>query len=537
MDPSMLASVLALSSLSPFIVPHQHGLSKKTSTTLIKECFDRAVLLLELTDYVLEYHLNVAEVELNVIHVIQTEIALALPGETLVKGRHIPVAVPRIATQNVVQAAHSLMPPSWDFLDARAAGILLDTKHLMQVIGDVYEEHVRLERHDRRLQTSYGVSWLFTIKDRCVASGLSEFVPTVVLGQESTSNTSSRQQRGRPQARMKSKQTTLTASHPLAWRFSGHLASIIKIRAQLANMTVKSSGTVKSEWKAWGLFMDSFFKNHPHFPVLTEHLAPFLGFFDNADSAKKYLSAIRKASLIQETPFPTEEEVKSIVAGVTKGAVKAEKSFITGDKVSVVTESLIMVHKRTDLACFVMVAYTFQLRVQSEGIKLTISKRGLLPEDTWHSHVYVDDDSSVVIRLRSRKNTPLPSIVRRYCICVVWGSSAVCGVCVLKEFIIKHPPDFQGRIFPLVKENDIKLLKRIGAQKDLGHITWHGLRRGRTDDVVNSKDSSRNPSASIQDIADSLGHHLGRASFFSYIKTSSSHRRLVKGMAEDTESE
>jgi len=185
-----------------------------------------------------------------------------------------------------------------------------------------------------------------------------------------------------------------------------------------------------------------------------------------------------------------------------------------------------------------MVAYTFQLRVQSEGIKLTISKRDLLPDDTWHSHVYVDDDSAVVIRLRGRKNTALPSTIRRYCICGVWGSSAVCGVCVLKEFILTHPENFQGRIFPDVKESDIKILKQIGAQKDLGHITWHGLRRGRTDDVVNGKDTSLNPSASIQDIADSLGHHLGRASFFSYIKTSSSHRRhLVKGMAEDTESE
>ena len=522
MDTAMITQVLALASLSGVINGKERDISDATKGKLVTACHDRAILLTEITDYVLVTHLQIPPEELEDIHHIQAEVANSHPLEALVIGRHIPVAVPRIASQNINEATHSLMPPSWDFLDARAAGILLSAEHLGQVFNDVFEEHIRLSLKND-YTTSQRQAWRFTVAQRCIASGLENLIPTVVLTKDDPSGVH-RQTRGRPMARIRKKQRVDTSSHPLAWRFTGHIAAILEVRAKLTSIE-GSWPTTKSEILAWGAFIDQYYPNIPHFPVTSSRISAFLSFFDNASSAKKYITAIRKATDLQAVDFINDRDLKKIMEGISKLSIKAEQSFITGKVLIPINEYIIERTKRIDLAQFTSVCYTFQLRVPSEGIMLEVSEPELGLLDVWHSHIEEEKDGSVSIRLKKRKNNNLPSKVRRYCICKVWQRKPICGVCILKHILATRAKGHRGRVFPDVQIRDIRILKDIAVKAHLGTVTWHGLRRGRTDDIVNGLDNPSNPSASIEDVAESLGHKLGRASFFSYIKKDSASKQ------------
>ena len=531
----MLTQVLALTSLSSILSSKGWDISNVTKEKIIKACYDRAILLTEITDYVFSTHLGVPASDMAGIHSIQAEVAVSHPLESLVIGRHIAVAVPRIASQSINDATHSLMLPSWDFLDARAAGIVLSSEHLGQVFGDVFEEHIRLSR-DGDYSSSRGRSWRFTVAQRCIASGMEAAIPTVVLARDDPSGVH-RQTRGPPRDRIAKKQRLDTSSHPMAWRFTGHVAAILAIRAKLTSIE-GSWTTSRSEIKAWGAFIDTYYPHLPHFPVTSSRIAAFLSFFDNSSSAKKYVTAIRKASDLQDIEFIDEKELKRIIAGVSKLSIKAEQSFITGKLLIPLNEYIIERHERIDLVQFTSVCYTFQLRVPSEGIMLEISEPELHHLDSWHSHIEEEKDGAVSIRLRKRKNNHLPSKIKRFCICKVWRRKPICGVCVLKHILATRARGYRGRIFPDVRLKDIQIMKDIGIKLHLGSITWHGFRRGRTDDIVNGMDNPSNPSASIEDVAESLGHRLGRASFFSYIKKdSASKQHLGRHLAAESDSD
>ena len=418
------------------------------------------------------------------------------------------------------------MLPSWDFLDARAAGILLSAEHLGQVFNDVFEEHIRISLKND-YTTSTRQAWRFTVAQRCTASGLEGLIPTVVLTKDDPSGVH-RQTRGRPKDRITKKQRVDTSSHPLAWRFTGHIAAILEVRAKLTSIE-GSWTTTKSEVLAWGAFIDTCYPRLPHFPVTSCRIAAFLSFFDNASSAKKYITAIRKASDLQAVDFVNDRDIKKITEGTSKLSIKAEQSFITGRVLIPLNEYIIERTKRIDLVQFNCVCYTFQLRVPSEGIKLEVSEPELGHLDAWHSHIQEEKDGSVSISLKKRKNNNLPSKIRRFCICKVWQQGMqrkpICGVCVLKHILATMREGHRGRVFPEVQVKVIKIMKDIAIKIHLGAITWHGLRRGRTDDICNGLDNPSNPSASIEDIAESLGHKLGRASFFSYIKKDSASKQ------------
>ena len=67
----MLTQVLALTSLSHVIGSEKRDISDITKEKLIKACYDRAILLTEITDYVLLTHLQIPSGEIGVIHSIQ----------------------------------------------------------------------------------------------------------------------------------------------------------------------------------------------------------------------------------------------------------------------------------------------------------------------------------------------------------------------------------------------------------------------------------------------------------------------------------
>ena len=262
------------------------------------------------------------------------------------------------------------------------------------------------------------------------------------------------------------------------------------------------------------MYMTMHHRGEDDLPLRPAVVAGFVGLLDNAASAMKYITAIKKANAVLNFPELSSGDMNLIKAGMRKFSVQNEKSFLHGPKVDIFVRETYKLGRR-DLARFVPVAYTFQLRVQSEGVMLAVADPSELEkgsQGSWHSNVVCNNDGSVTIRLRRRKNKALPSSITRFCICHVWAPRLVCGVCVLRKIVPDHRP---GRLFPEIKNTDINVLKTIASSKDLGRVTWHGFRRGRTEDVVAGLDTKANPAASLVEIAEALGHNLRRASFFS----------------------
>jgi hypothetical protein len=70
----------------------------------------------------------------------------------------------------------------------------------------------------------------------------------------------------------------------------------------------------------------------------------------------------------------------------------------------------------------------------------------------------------------------------------------------------------------------------------MGFVTWHGFRRGRTEDVVHGLDVKNNPAASLREIAVTLGHR--NPSMFNYVTANTADkRRVVRQICDDTDSE
>ena len=193
-----------------------------------------------------------------------------------------------------------------------------------------------------------------------------------------------------------------------------------------------------------------------------------------------------------------------------------------------------------DLARFISVVYTYQLRVQSEALGLQFDGRP--PSDSkavWHSAVEVISDKEVAVILRKRKNTEEVSRITRRWICLDWPDKAVCGVCSLRR-LVRRATSLDGlRVFPSICSADIYVLKIFGATRNLGPITWHGFRRGRTVDLL-QRGGSNGVSISLAELFQSGGWKLGSGALLSYIPEQDVHKERVfkiSANASDTEPE
>jgi len=322
-----------------------------------------------------------------------------------------------------------------------------------------------------------------------------------------------------------------------AWRFVGHLQLELSLRLRLGTVS-GSWRTLQSQLRAYGAFMDTYHKSTPHFPVILQRLAAYLSFFDNADSGKKYFGALKKASQVMGTGWPNSGDVSAMMQGAGKFQTPSRRSFLVGMLTGVIVDELIRL-KHFELARFVAVCYTYQLRAQSEGFPLQSGVRQLgVATDHWHSDVVVTP-KTVAIVLRRRKNNDKPSEIIRHCICEVWTPKrfTICGPCTLRG-LLQERPGRRDRLFRNISAKDIRIIKRIALDKGLGPATWHGFRRGRTMDVVAGLDVKENPSASMKAIFESGGWNIGSRAIFQYITpAAASRQRVAQHLADESMSE
>ena len=498
----------------------------ETKEELIDVCSDRAVLLPELHETVLQTHLHISGDELITVRGVARTVLYELAHEVDTPGKYIPRVLHRGA-QNYDVWLSETRPKHWTWLEMVASGVAVNGWHMGVALSCVFEEAeaIQADRHS-----------LF--QHRCRASGLEQLLPTAIVDRSKQDTADRRFSRGPPRKRIRSIHSTVRRPSETCWRFTGHLQNEAQLRTQLASIEGSWAST-RSAWHAWAAFMDATLPCKPHFHHITEaQVGSFASFFDAPATLKKYLGHLKKAALLLGCEFPGKPFLDRVVRGAQKFVPKSVKSYITADAVAQFTEHLVAM-RRVDLAQFVSVVYTFQLRVQSEALGLQFDGRPRDGSSTkWHSAVEVGRDK-VTIVLRVRKNSLEICRIERKCTCRDWPGKVICGVCSLRLVVRRAGASDGRRIFPGVCSSDIRILKTFGASHNVGPVTWHGFRRGRTCDLL-ERGGSNGTCISLAEIYQSGGWKYGSSALLSYIPEAAVHRERAfrfTADASDTDAE
>ena len=89
-----------------------------------------------------------------------------------------------------------------------------------------------------------------------------------------------------------------------------------------------------------------------------------------------------------------------------------------------------------------------------------------------------------------------------------------------------------SRLFPRVRGRDIDVLKRFAMTKGLGMISWHGLRRGRTVDLL-ERGGTNGVNISLAELFQSGGWTYGSRAILSYIPEQAAHKERVFRLSAD----
>ena len=145
---------------------------------------------------------------------------------------------------------------------------------------------------------------------------------------------------------------------------------------------------------------------------------------------------------------------------------------------------------REELGMLFLLAYTFLLRVPSEGLPATCGHSPTAPLQGRHSAIGLDG-SELVLVLAKRKNRPRGATLRRGCLCP--GGAPICPVHVLAPWLGLRPDGAQ----PFVH---LSAGKATGGLRDL--LTWlrvpdaheyrlHDFRRGHARDLASATSDLR----------------------------------------------
>ena len=176
----------------------------------------------------------------------------------------------------------------------------------------------------------------------------------------------------------------------------------------------------------------------------------FVAVFQRAATAQNYVGFVRWACENLRLPLTWDTDT---LRATLKGARKRDLRVTGGQQhaQALLTEQLVAKVVTTadalemqDFSCFVLVAWEFLLRVQSECMPM---QRGEAIQATCmppsaHSGIWVEGGGTLALRLAQRKNRPQGSLIRRPCTCASVG----------RQFCVVH------RLAPYLRK------KRIGEQ-------------------------------------------------------------------------
>ena len=356
---SQKMSVLRFTSLSSFLCP-LGVFSEDQKSTLIKATRDRAVLLLEIHEFVFQHHMSFGSETVRHIKDLQAEISVECPGEVQDE-RKFTYELSKKGTFD--DRVVSSLPSCMHWLTWIATGSPVTSERVAESLNFVFEE----QKHVQRLQQK-GLR-VHTFRDRCRSSGVPNLQVPVNQDKSSETPLASRPYM-RPRDRIKSLRYTKLSDGEVRerclahWEYIGVLEAEVRIRLQL--MSIPGSWTcVRAALMSYGMYMNIQHPHSQHFPVSLRSFGSYCCMFDNAGTLSQYMAAVGKSHSIQGLPFVSLAEQSALKKGSRKFQPKSERSFVTHDQVA-----SLRLHAssrgREDLSRFMSVSYPYQGRVQSE---------------------------------------------------------------------------------------------------------------------------------------------------------------------------
>ena len=491
-----------LSSISSFA-----RVSRYSQIVLISNTWDRAVLICEISDFVLQTQLRIPQDDLKKVKEVQAEVSNTLTAEQHIPDRFLEAPFHILPGKTLAESVSLHRPKGFSWLEYICAGGEPTGAHLSETLSCVFKEQEHIDTLKR-----IGIS-IFSYQERCRASGHA-FDPAVSVDQSYTKEfkVSRRTTGAGPRNRIKH---LVSQEQPTCapWRFVGILKQEAKFRVMAASIA-KSWTSTRSAWNAYHEVMVNTSPMQPQFPVRVENISVFACVFDNPDSFDKYLQHVKKACILVGRPFLAKPEETAVKMGIRKGSISRTKSFICLEQTQQLVKKALS-DKKHELARLCAVAYTYQLRVQSECFPLQTGKVSREQRDsaTWHS--CIEDKNGVVsIRLRIRKNKSYETLISRECTCNV--TPLCCGPCALR-YQMKLVSSTSSVVFPGTKYTDILTLKKYASELGYPPPSWHGFRRGRTTDLISGRLGIRN--LSWEAIFESGGWSLGSRALLKYIQS------------------
>jgi len=517
--------------------PGYRELSINDQGVLRDATYNRAVLLVEISLPVLTDVLNISKESLRVVSQMTRSIGQQLSNtEGQDDTRFMPPIPKEVMDKGLsfYEFTRAIRPPGWMWTQFITAGAQVNFCHLSATLLEVFKEAAHLSDCKSR------GTILHSFADRCRASGYP--IEQVVLFDQSTeeNKVSRRTDIGKPvdvikRIRRANDTKGSLKDTGIPWSFIGHLDAEHRFRLSLASVS-KSWTSTRSAWNAYHEFHETTCPHAPQFPISSGKVSSFTTIFRNADSLQKYLQHLKKGTLLVKRSWLSQAEESLIKGGAYKAKIVKKKSFIDISQTADFVLALIDIGEE-ELARFITVSYTYQLRSQSEGMYIDITQefgKEHLSKDGWWGLVKVYKHKVDII-LRTRKNKQHVSKISRRCQCHI--NDLVCGACAIRHQLRLSKARGSKRLFD-IKYSDIRKIQDIAQRKCWAYPTWHGFRRGRTTDLVSGRVRPEGYQVSLEDIFESGGWQTGSRSILKYLKAEVVDKEaLVSSLAEESDSE
>jgi len=397
--------------------------------------------------------------------------------------RFLPGDISRRSGERWSSYVSRIRPSGWSWLDMIAAGSPISAQAVAQVAAFVYEHMSGQSDQSGALQALHIPSF----KDLCERSHL----PTIarsLLHVPGSGRLQIVDEFEPPRKRIKAFENDLMRSMPglpasLAdLRFPEHMLLANSVRIQLLSIQA-SWKSFKSGILCWGAFMDTMFPFDDHMVVTTRSLRAFASVFRNAGSLNQYLSHLRLAVRMSSGSWVAQSDVlSSIIRGLKKVTIRRPAGTISRSQMKHLIKSLL--HRdRMDLARFIIIAYHFMTRVQSELYPLQFDGRSHNPSN-WHSFISVRA-KDILITYHHRKNAPNGAVIKRTCICES-APDLLCGVCCVRALYHDRRSADVSVFTSIHLQADMFLIRSILEPIGISSISWHSFRRSCAQDMLRS---------------------------------------------------
>jgi hypothetical protein len=440
---------------------------------IISITFNRAVLILDLPQSWVSF-------DLSDLRILADRLVPANQRDD--PRRFIPGSVHRTEGERWSRYSSRSRRTGWSWLDHASANGPMSAQSFCSMVDFVFLAGSGSISQGSVVDSVRGSSF----NDSCIVSSLAPLATSLVYAHGSFSVDPSVDP---PRKRIRAFESSLSQSsfsrppNVAQLRFPEHLCRSHCIRIQL--LSVQGSWkSLKSGLLSWGHFMDSVFPQDDHFDVQVRHIRSYVSMFRNAGSFGQYLSHIRLAVRILDGRWGIPSDVLSSVnRGLRKITVRSPAGTLTRSQMKSLVKSLI-VRARIDLARFVVIAYHYMTRVQSELYPLQVNGRSVNP-DHWHSHV-INDRTHVSLVFHHRKNSRSGATIKRTCLC----SSSVdllCGVCSFRGILRDFTGSPGSRIFSSINlVSDMQLIRQIVHEFGIHNLSWHSFRRSCAQELLRS---------------------------------------------------